>query len=191
MVRRPALAVAEIVSPQAQILALPEGRGKPIVSLRQGDRVSILHLPRSRDPEWIEAQYLTPRKTYPAGFLNTRDLGQWSSDDPETAFVLIQRLGPADQAGEAEMLAQLDKWAAFLSRFGITPQGPLANFERAQLYVALARLGQQAGRPLEAWEHYLDAATVELALASAGAGLTEKVAQARGELEGLKQTIRP
>ncbi|HYM12738.1 MAG TPA: SH3 domain-containing protein, partial [Bryobacterales bacterium] len=183
----PAAGSAEVVAFSSRVLASSNPGAKEIASLKRGARVNILRLPDARDQQWVEVQYGAGAKAYTPGFVPVADLGNWSSDKPDTALYLLQLFSPADSAPEAEIQAHLERLDAFVSRFGSTPQGPLANFERARFNLLLAERGKQAGQPAEIWQQRLDAATVDLAMAAAGADLGPKVESLRQQLEALKE----
>ena len=180
-----AVATAEVTGEAAAILREPRPEARPVTAVKKGDTVSLLQLPASRDEQWVWVQLASNRRV-PSGYLRVADLGQWSSEEPETALQLLKLFAPPDAASETELLAYLDRLGIFSSRFGITPQGPAANLERARVHLVLAGRLQQAERPVSDWQPHLDDATGQLAMASAEASLAPQVGPAREELERLK-----
>ncbi len=180
-----AVGTAEVTGETAAILREPRSDARAVATVKKGDTVSLLQLPASRDEQWVRVQLASDRKA-PSGYLRVPDLGQWSSEEPATALQLLKLFAPPDSASETELLAYLDRLGVFSSRFGITPQGPAANLERARVHLVLAGRWQQAERPVSDWQPHLDDATGQLAMASAEASLAPQVGQAREELERLK-----
>ena len=184
---RPAVAAAEVVSSESRVFAAADRNAKVLVSLKRGERLGVLRLPRARDEEWIEVQFVAGKKAFPPGVLKTAELGNWSSSNPEAALYLLKLFGPGEPANEDEIKDQLGKLAAFTARFGITPQGPPANLEIARLNLALARRRHNAGLPPESWQRHIDAAAVQLAMAAAGTGLGPEIQRARQDLDELTE----
>ncbi|MBI3667319.1 MAG: serine/threonine protein kinase [Acidobacteria bacterium] len=187
----PALASAEVASAETRIYAAPVPGAKILASLRRGDRLNVLRLPGSRDKQWVEVQYVTPKRALPRGYANTADLGNWSSEEPEAALALLKLSAPGDSAAEPEIRTQLEKLAAFVARFGISPQGPEANLEMARLNLALARMGKGAGRPFSEWQNNLDAAAGQIATARSDPDLAGQADRTRRDWEALREPPAP
>ena len=179
------VATAEVTGEGAAILREPRSDAPPAVTLKKGDTVNLLQLPASRDDQWVRVQLASNRQAA-SGFSRVADLGQWSSEEPETALQLLRLFAPPDSASETDMEAYLERLGIFSTRFGITAQGSAANLERARVHLVLAGRLQQAARPVSDWQPHLDDATGQLAMASAEASLAPQVQQARAKLERLK-----
>ncbi len=183
---RPALATAQVAATQARVLASPHHQGRVVATLPAGTRVNLLELPRSAQQEWLAVQAVSGRLARPPGYIRAAEVGSLSSDKPEAALQLLRLQDPGKGASEDQIQAQVGRVEAFLERFAITSQGPGANFLKARLHLALVRLAQSQDRPVEQWQRELDAATGQLAMASAAPELAAQVEQARREMEELK-----
>ncbi len=186
-----AQATAEVITAETRILASPGPGAHALVTLRKGERVNVLRAPAERKVEWIEVQFVSGNKLFPSGYVKLAALGNWSSENPGTALALLKLFGPEASASESEIRQQVGKLAEFTARFGITPQGPQANFEMSKWNLILARRAKEKNQPPENWQSYLDAATGQLAMAAVAAELAGPVAKARQDLEALKEAERP
>ena len=185
-----AVGAAQVISDQATLLREPRAGAAVAATLKKGDAVRLVRLPSSRDEPWAQVQPLGDRRIA-AAYGRVADLGEWSSEEPETALQLLKLFAPADSAPEVECETYLERLKSFSSRFGITAQGPAANLERARVHLLLAQRMQQAERPPSDWQPHLDDATGQLAMASAETALESQVSQAREELERLKDWEPP
>lgn len=186
----PAEATAEVTAPEARLVAA--AGAAEIVALRKGDRCNVLSLPSGPDAVWVAVQFVDDSgKVFPPGRLKVAEVGKWRSEKPDAELHLLKTFGPGEAAPEPELREQLYKLAGFVSRFGITPQGPQAKLEMARVNLALARIARQAGRPASDWQPHLDAAAGQLAMASAGAELAGQVVDLRKQMEALGEPAVP
>ena len=178
------MAVAE-----ARILAAASGEARAITSVRKGEQLNVVRVPESRSDDWVQVQYVSGGRAFPAGYVKLAELGNWESEESKTAMTILKVFGPEPSAPDAEIRRQIGRLSEFISRFAITPQGPQANFEMAQWNLVLARRAKQQGDP--ALESHLDAATGQLAMAAVSQDLAGQIAQAHRELEALKEVEKP
>jgi hypothetical protein len=176
---------ARVQSEAGRLVRAPREDARLVTSLKNGEAVHLLALPASLDDGWVQVQAARGRAG-PSGYCRVSELTDWSSEKPDTALQLLKLFAPRDSATDAAMETHLQRLKAFSARFGVTPQGPPANLERARFHLALAKRFQQALRPPEDWQSHLDDATGQLAMASAEPELEPEVQRARQDLEALK-----
>ena len=144
--RVPALATAEIAVTEARLYSAPSESSDILVTLKRGDRLNVTRVPTSQDQEWTQVQY-AGAKVYPAGAMRTTDLGNWSSDRPDTALYLLQTFAPAAGAGPTELEEQARRLSQFLQRFPNSAQRAEAQSELDATNADLARLRGQTPSP--------------------------------------------
>jgi serine/threonine protein kinase len=147
--RVPAVATAEIAVTEARLYSAPSEASDILVTLKRGDRLNVTRVPSSRDQEWTQVQY-AGTKIYPAGAMRTADLGNWSSDHPDTALYLLQTFAPAAGAGPAELQEHARRLSDFLQRFPNAPQRAEAQAELDATNANLAKLQGQTPAPAAA-----------------------------------------
>jgi len=186
-----AQASALVVSSEARLLSAADLGARPILTLRRGDRVNVLRAPDSRQQEWVEVQRVAAGRASRPGYLKSSEVGDWQSENPEVAIRLLKLFAPGPGAGEAEIRRHLEKMTAFLGLHAISPQGPEANLETANLNVALARLAKNQGQGGAEWQHYIDAAAGQLANAATDGALSARAEQTRRDLQSLRDAAQP
>lgn len=184
-----AVASAVVEADRTDLLADRKPGAGSIMALAKGSTVNLLEGPASRGESFVRAQFVSPKKVSPPGFVRTADLGQWASDDAAVAWSLLGFDKPADNAPESDRRQFLEKLREFGSRFPGTPQASQANLARAGLYVALANQGKSAGKPRDEWQE--DAGRASEALAVAGPAGDTEISRLQEELASLKTPEPP
>jgi len=181
------LAQAEVTAGEVEVLAGADAAARRIATLRRGSRVHLAALPDSAKQQWLEVRLPEAKGRPASGWVRVAELGNWSSQKPDSALELLKLFAPPDTGNVQELQAYLLKLDAFTERFGITPQGPEGNFEKARVHLALARSARQAGDSGTRWAAHLDTAAGQLAMASADRRLAKRIEEARRELDELRE----
>jgi len=144
---QPNVATARVTADESAILTDPLDSDTVVVKLKKGDKVNVLRAPHSATQDWTQVQYIAPGRVYPAGVMNTADLGNWSSSDPDVALLLVEMYAPAEGAEETELRQYAQRLSAFIQiqRFAGTPQQARAQAELDKINASLQGLG--AGTP--------------------------------------------
>ena len=109
------------------------------MNLRKGDKVNVIHPPRSRSQEWTEVQYVLGNRVYRTGVIKTSDLTGWSSFRPDIAFDLLKEYAPEEDADETQLREYAQELSSFIQQF---PDARQATEARAELDRSTAALGR-------------------------------------------------
>lgn len=180
---RPAVAFAFIHPLKAVLYDHPGGSG--IVTLTRGDRLQVLRLPLSRDQEWVEVQFVSPKKTFRPGYVRATNLDEWDSVNADAALALIRMFGPAASALEAELDFQIGLLRKWIGRFPQNPRVPGVRIETARLETDLIRRQRAAGLPQASWMGRIEAVREQLD----AAGSSPEIAAAKDELQQEMLTL--
>lgn len=180
----PFTATAQVTADQSAIVSNPGSTAATIVTLRRGDTLHVLRVPRSALQTWTEVQYMTGGRAYPKGFAKTADLGDWSSPRPEAALNLLRAFAPAAGATEPEIRGAVDKLTSFSNQFSGTPQAVEANLDMARWNVELARIAAATGRPTA---EFVQAARVNLDKAATRADLSAQIQSVKQDVDALSE----
>jgi hypothetical protein len=120
------------------------------MNLRKGDKVNVIHPPRSRSQEWTEVQYVLGNRVYRTGVVQTSALAGWSSFRADIAFDLLKEYAPEEGADETQLREYTQRLSSFIQQFPESTQASEARAELDRSMAALAELGTGAEKQREA-----------------------------------------
>jgi hypothetical protein len=180
----PFTATAQVAADQTGIVSNPGSTAATIVTVRRGDTLHVVRVPRNALQTWTEVQYMSGGRAYPKGYAKTADLGNWSSPRPEAALNLLRAFAPAAGATEPEIRGAVDKLTSFSNQFSGTPQAVEAHLDMARWNVELARIAAAGGRPTT---EFVEAARVNLDKAAARADLAPQIQSVKQDVDALSE----
>jgi Tetratricopeptide repeat len=108
-----------------------------ITTLKHGDTLNVIHAPRFSGQDWTEVQYIAGNQVFPTGVMRTRDLNNWTSNQPDVALSLLETFAPPYGASDSDLSVQAGKLSAFIQRFPGTPQQAQAQADLDKVNAAL------------------------------------------------------
>lgn len=154
-----------------------------LMPLTKGVKVNILD-PVNLSEEFVLVQAILPRKNSKAGYVQITALGDYASENPSSAWIIVGLQRPKSNAEDAAVRKFIDQLKAFELKFAKTPQADMAAMERANLLIDLASRQKIIGAPREEWAR--DVATAKdtlIAIPVTGMGEAQKNEVARMEKE--------
>jgi hypothetical protein len=177
-----ATAVVRVAS--TNIYANPSASAKKIASLSNGVRLNVLHLPTSRDQEWISVQAVTPKVLRP-GYVRATELQDWRGRTGAATLALIRTLDPGDTASEEQIRARIQELENLKSLFGGEQAAKEARLEVARSRLDLAQRHKIAGAAPEDWQAELQAARQELDPIATEGNLQAQILELTRQLDEL------
>jgi len=180
-----AYATAVVNVPQTHLWSAPGG--KQLLVLPKGSRVNILDPITSLAKPYMKAQFVSPRRNSPPGFVWTGDLTQWTTDDSVSSWTILGLSRPKSNASEAEQRNFIEALRNFGNKYPGTAQDKLANLEQAKLFVFFVEQSKAAGKPRSEWQ--ADADRAQTALRGAGTSDPAEIARLTQVLEEINKPV--
>ncbi len=180
---QPAVATAQVKS--ADAVLYEEARvGSSIATLKRGDRVNVLRIPRARDQMWLWVQFVGPKALRP-GYVRVSDLRDWDSANPETKLALIRWFWNTGSASDDEIREETRALQELLDRLPGTKVAREAQLELAGLNLSAAGRKKSAGEPASAWRDQIETARAYLEAAKDEPSLNGRVGDMQRQIESL------
>lgn len=181
---KPAVAIASVTAWRSAIYRTPSTTD-PIESVNYGQVIRILALPSSRSQEWTQAQIVDNKHKTAPGFMQTQDLGDWESNNPDSACSLLLLFQPGETASTRELQSSLSSFSQWLRQNPNNPLSPKAHLASAQLSLLLAK--NEAGNA-QSQSEYLQLAKAQGTLAAVDESLKVKAGDIAKEVAAIEQS---
>ena len=181
-----------VSAPESAIYQEADGQSA-IVQLSNGQRVNLLEPPRSKDQEWIRAQFVpATEKASRPGYLRLHDLdvARLEMADANAQLALIRLLlGDSTDAGTMQLEEEALK--AMIGRFPGAPATSDADLRVAQIEVNMAKLLKDGGQAEPVWASHLDGASQYLGMAGNDPALSARADQLKRQIAELTLVAKP
>lgn len=165
----PAVGQATVMAAQAPLLEQPNPSANVYLSIPRGVKLNLLSRLASRDQQWVRVQVVsTPGQNSPPGYVQTKQLGDWASNDPSLAWIFVQMMQPSQDASEAEQRGYAEKLKEFSERFARSPEAAQAEMQDAELFVSFAAQAKAEGKTPSQYAQDIEEARASITRADAG-----------------------
>ena len=134
------VAAADVAVPKLDVHVAEDDASKRIYTLRQGDRLKVLDLPKSFTQKWLRVQYVGDGRAKQAGYARRASLTPLEGLSHASALILLKLQFDNGDESESHLRARINAFKIFLVMYSGTSSAAAAAADITETEAKIERL---------------------------------------------------